>query len=145
MSNKANARVLIADDYEFTRKTLKALIETRPGWQICGEADNGHQAIQKASELRPDVIVLDLRMPVLDGLAAARVITEAMPTVPVLIYTLYVTADLAVEAKKAGIRLIIDKAGTYGKLLTAMESLLSVENRHQVAKSGSMASAATIQ
>jgi DNA-binding NarL/FixJ family response regulator len=142
MSNQANARVLIADDYEFTRKTLKALIETRPGWQICGEADNGHQAIQRASELRPDVIVLDLRMPVLDGLAAARVITEAMPTVPILIYTLYVTADLAVEAKKAGIRLIIDKAGTYGKLLTAMESLLSVENRHQFAKSSSMASAA---
>jgi DNA-binding NarL/FixJ family response regulator len=125
MSNKVNTRVLIADDQEFTRKTLKALIESHPGWQICGEAENGHQAIQKASELQPDLIVLDLSMPLIDGLAAARAIAETMPAVPILIYTLYVTPELAVEAKKAGVRLIVDKAGTREKLLNAMVSLLS--------------------
>jgi DNA-binding NarL/FixJ family response regulator len=125
MSNKVNTRVLIADDQEFTRKTLKALIESHPGWQICGEAENGHQAIQKASELQPDLIVLDLSMPLMDGLAAARAIAETMPAVPILIYTLYVTPELAVEAKKAGVRLIVDKAGTREKLLNAMVSLLS--------------------
>jgi DNA-binding NarL/FixJ family response regulator len=125
MSNKVNTLVLIADDQEFTRKTLKALIESHPGWQICGEAENGHQAIQKASELQPDLIVLDLSMPLIDGLAAARAIAETMPAVPILIYTLYVTPELAVEAKKAGVRLIVDKAGTREKLLNAMVSLLS--------------------
>jgi DNA-binding NarL/FixJ family response regulator len=125
MSNKVNTRVLIAEDQEFTRKTLKALIESHPGWQICGEAENGHQAIQKASELQPDLIVLDLSMPLMDGLAAARAIAETMPAVPILIYTLYVTPELAVEAKKAGVRLIVDKAGTREKLLNAMVSLLS--------------------
>jgi DNA-binding NarL/FixJ family response regulator len=104
---------------------LKALIESHPGWQICGEAENGHQAIQKASELQPDLIVLDLSMPLMDGLAAARAIAETMPAVPILIYTLYVTPELAVEAKKAGVRLIVDKAGTREKLLNAMVSLLS--------------------
>ena len=125
MSNNANTRVLIVDDQEFTRKTLKALIESHPGWQICGEAENGHQAIRKASELQPDLIVLDLSMPLLDGLAAARAIAETMPAVPILIYTLYVTPELAVEARKAGVRLIVDKAGTREKLLNAMVSLLS--------------------
>jgi DNA-binding NarL/FixJ family response regulator len=126
MSNKVNTRVLIAEDQEFTRKTLKALIESHPGWQICGEAENGHQAIQKASELQPDLIVLDLSMPLMDGLAAARAIAETMPAVPILIYTLYVTPELAVEAKKAGVRLIVDKAGTREKLLNAMVSLLRI-------------------
>ena len=125
MSNNANTRVLIVDDQEFTRKTLKALIESHPGWQICGEAENGHQAIRMASELQPDLIVLDLSMPLMDGLAAARAIAETMPAVPILIYTLYVTPELAVEAKKAGVRLIVDKAGTREKLLNAMVSLLS--------------------
>jgi DNA-binding NarL/FixJ family response regulator len=125
MSNKVNTRVLIAEDQEFTRKTLKALIESHPGWQICGEAENGHQAIQKASELQPDLIALDLSMPLMGGLAAARAIAETMPAVPILIYTLYVTPELAVEAKKAGVRLIVDKAGTREKLLNAMVSLLS--------------------
>jgi DNA-binding NarL/FixJ family response regulator len=125
MAEKLNARVLIADDQEFTRKTLKALIESCSGWEICGEASDGSQAVQKATELQPDLVVLDLRMPVTEGLQAARAISTAMPTVPILIYTLFVSPELAVEAKKAGVRQIVDKAGTPGKLLTAMRFLLT--------------------
>jgi DNA-binding NarL/FixJ family response regulator len=124
MSNGLNARVLIADDQEFTRKTLKLLIASCPGWEICGEAVSGEQAVQKASELQPDLVVLDLRMAGISGLQAARVISKAMPTVPILIYTLYISPELAVEAKKAGVRQIVDKAGTPEKLLTAMTYLL---------------------
>ena len=118
-------RVLIADDQEFTRKTLRALIASCSGWEVCGEAADGTQAIQKAIELQPDLVVLDLRMPVVDGLRAARAIFKAMPTVPILIYTLFVSPELAVRAKNAGVRQIVDKAGTPEKLLTAMRVLLS--------------------
>lgn len=141
MSNKLNARILIADDQEAARKALKALIESCLGWDVCGQAENGHQAIEKARELRPDLIVLDLSMPMMDGLTAARAIAAATPGIPVLIYTLYVTPELAVEAKKAGVRLIVDKAGTREKLLTSMTTLLASsgfgagdqEDRQQVA------------
>jgi DNA-binding NarL/FixJ family response regulator len=125
MSNKLNARILIADDQESARKALKALVETCLGWDVCGQAENGREAIEKARELRPDLIVLDLSMPVMDGLAAARAIAQHSPGVPILIYTLYVTPELATEAKKAGVRLIVDKAGTREKLLTAMATLLT--------------------
>jgi two-component system nitrate/nitrite response regulator NarL len=125
MSNKANARILIADDQESTRKALKALVESCPGWEVCAAVEDGGQAIQKASELRPDLIVLDLSMPMMDGLKAARAISKAMPTVPILIYTLHVSPELAVEAKKAGVRQIVDKAGTREKLLTAMTFFLT--------------------
>ena len=125
MSDKLNARILIADDQESARKVLKVLIESCLGLQVCGEAENGRQAIEKARELRPDLIVLDLSMPIVDGLTAARAIAETTPGVPVLIYTLYVTPELATEAKKAGVRLVVDKAGTREKLLTAMTTLLA--------------------
>lgn len=124
MYDKWNARVLIADDQECARRALKALIESSPGWEICGEAENGAETIQKASELQPDMIVVDLRMPVIDGLDAARAISKAMPSVPILIYTLFVSPELAVEARKAGVRQIVDKAGTGEKLLTAMTFFL---------------------
>jgi two-component system, NarL family, nitrate/nitrite response regulator NarL len=125
MSDKMNARILIADDQGSTRRVLTVLIESCLGLEVCGEAENGRQAIEKARELRPDLIVLDLSMPIMDGLAAARAIAEATPGVPVLIYTLYVTPELASEAKKAGVRLVVDKAGTREKLLTAMTTLLA--------------------
>jgi len=125
MSNKSNARILIADDQASMRRVLKALIETRPNWEVCGEAEDGYQAVQKATELQPDLIVLDLSMPVMTGLGAARAISKAMPTVPILIYTMYVSPELAVEAKKAGVQQIVDKAGTREKLLTTMIFLLA--------------------
>jgi DNA-binding NarL/FixJ family response regulator len=125
MSEKPMARILIADDQESTRKVLKALIGTHSGWEVCAEAQNGHEAVQQAAELRPDLIVLDLSMPVMDGLQAARVISRQVPSVPILIYTLYVSPELALEAKKAGVRQVVDKAGTREKLLTTMTLLLS--------------------
>lgn len=125
MLEKTNARILIADDHESTRKTLKALVETCATWRVCGEAENGEQAVQQASELLPDLIVLDLSMPVMDGLTAARAISRALPSVPILIYTLYVSPELATAAKKAGVRQVVDKAGTRGKLLTTMTTLLA--------------------
>jgi two-component system, NarL family, response regulator NreC len=143
MQEKTNARILIADDHESTRKTLKALVETCATWKVCGEAADGEQAVQKASELQPDLIVMDLSMPHVDGLAAARAISSAMPEVPILIYTLYVSPELAVEAKKAGVRQIVDKAGTRGKLLTAMTMMLANSGFHVMERENGSSHAAS--
>ena len=76
------ARILIAEDRESMRKALKALLLTRPHWQVCGEAEDGSEAIKKASQLHPDLIVMDFRMHVLDGLRAANEIFRSTPCVP---------------------------------------------------------------
>ena len=67
-----NLRILIADDHDLLRRGLKALIETHPGWEICGEADSGREAVTKVEELRPDIAILDISMPELNGLEATR-------------------------------------------------------------------------
>ena len=74
-------RILIADDSAKVREMLKALLETRTGWQVCAEAANGLESVEKAAELKPDVIILDLSMPEVDGLQAAVRIAAASPHV----------------------------------------------------------------
>src|SRR6188474_2095486 len=78
-------RLLIADDHGMIRRGVRAAIEARREWEICGEAENGRQAVELAKQLRPDVVVLDLTMPELNGLDAARKIRAALPETQVLI------------------------------------------------------------
>jgi DNA-binding NarL/FixJ family response regulator len=117
-------RILIVDDQEPIRKVLRALIERHANWQVCGEAANGREAIEKARELAPDLIILDLAMPILDGIRAAREISGAMPTLPILMHTMHSTGELALEAKKAGVREVISKGESGEVLLAAIERLL---------------------
>ena len=77
-------RLLIADDNATARKLLRALLETRQSWQVCAEAENGLEAVAQAAELKPDIIILDLAMPLMDGLHAAQTISAASPTTPIL-------------------------------------------------------------
>ena len=115
-------RILIADDHAPLLEMLKALIETHAGWQVCGEAKNGLEAVQKAAELKPDVIILDLSMPGLDGLQAASQISLATPGVPILIYTNHAVSPQAkVEAQKHGVRDIINKTAL-DQLISAVEA-----------------------
>ena len=96
------------------RATLSEMIsQSDPGWQICGEAGNGAEAMKKAIELKPDLVVLDFRMPVLDGFTAARHIREALPKVPILLYTFLEFPPLEKVAKKAGINEVVDKAESH--------------------------------
>ena len=76
-------RVLIADDSPFTRKTLQDLLQTH-GWEVCGQAKDGVDAVKMTVELNPDVVILDLAMPPMDGLTAARQISESLPTIPIV-------------------------------------------------------------
>jgi DNA-binding NarL/FixJ family response regulator len=118
-------RILIADDHSLVRKVLKATLENHSGWQVCGQATNGLEAVQKAAELHPDLIILDFAMPVMDGLRAARRILSASPSVPVLIFTNYYCPTLVEEADSAGVRQVIDKGLAGHELVLAVETLLN--------------------
>jgi DNA-binding NarL/FixJ family response regulator len=118
-------RILITDDHAVVRKMLKLLIETHPGWEVCGEAENGLEAIAKVRELKPDLIIMDLAMPLMDGIRASREISAEMPTVPILMHTLHHSSELELEAKKVGVRRVVAKAQAGEELLNAIEALLN--------------------
>lgn len=117
-------RILIADDHEMMRKVLRNLINSHQGWHVCAEAKNGSEAVMHARELRPDLIVLDLAMPVMDGIKAAREITKSSPDARVIMFTLHASPEVAEQAKQVGVRQVISKAHDSGRLLTAMEQEL---------------------
>lgn len=118
-------RILIADDHSLVRKVLKTTLENHSDWQVCGQATNGLEAVQKAAELHPDLIILDFAMPVMDGLEAARQILSASPSVPILIFTNYYFPSLVLEADLAGVRQVIDKGHAGNELLFAVETMLN--------------------
>ncbi len=116
-------RILIADDHDLIRQGLRKVLEERPGWTVCGEAVTGREAFAKARELRPDVVVLDLGMPELNGLEAARQIRRALPNTEVLILTMHDSERLAREALAAGARGFVLKTDLGDTVVTAVEHL----------------------
>lgn len=116
-------RLLIADDHGMVRRGLRAAIEARTDWEICGEAENGRQAVELAKQLRPDLVVLDLTMPELNGLDAARKIRAALPEVHVLIQTMHDSEALAQEVLAAGARGYLLKNDAPEMLAQAIEAL----------------------
>ena len=118
-------RILVADDSALVRKRLTALLETHAGWKVCGEAENGQEAVAMAAELKPHLIILDLSMPVLDGLRAAREISTIMPALPILMYTQHNYWEIELEAKKFGVRRVVSKGGDAAELFSAIETMLS--------------------
>jgi len=101
------------------RKSLKQLLESNMKWHVCGEAANGLEAVQKAALLTPDVIILDARMPEMDGFEAASQISSATPAVPILMYTDFAVAQ---DTKVVGVRQIINKESPQA-LLSALAAL----------------------
>jgi len=120
-------RILIADGNNVVRKLLKLLIESRPGWTVCGEAIDGEDAQRKARELRPDLIILDLAMSGLNGLLAARELSKLLPSVPILLHTVNNIPAVVAEAKKFGIRRVIGKGGDGEVLLNAIQEELAAK------------------
>jgi DNA-binding NarL/FixJ family response regulator len=104
------AKILIADDSEVMRKIVRSLLSEVEGWVVCGEASNGEEAVGLAQELKPDLIVLDLAMPLLDGLHASAEILKVAPLVPIVLYTFHKTPEIELEAKKAGAKAVISKS-----------------------------------
>jgi DNA-binding NarL/FixJ family response regulator len=115
--------ILIVDDHAVIRRSLRQLFESRSGWEVCGEAVNGRDAIEKARELKPDLIVLDLSMPEMDGLQAARVLKSVMPEVPIILFTNFGQDPfIEREALAVGIRDVVSKANAPG-LVNSVESV----------------------
>jgi DNA-binding NarL/FixJ family response regulator len=117
-------RILIADGSEIVRKLLKLLIESHPGWSVCAEAVDGEEAVRKAQELKPDVVILDLAMEGLNGLLAAREISQSLPSLPILLHTVNNIPAVVAEAKKFGIRRVVGKGQDGAFLIEAIEEEL---------------------
>lgn len=117
-------RILIADDHEMMRRVLRNLINSHSDWQVCAEAKNGSEAVTQARELRPDLIVLDLAMPVMDGMKAAREITQSSPDARVIMFTLHASPEVEKQAKRVGVRQVVSKARDGVRLLKVMEQEL---------------------
>jgi DNA-binding NarL/FixJ family response regulator len=102
-------RVLIVDDNALLRSLLRTCIEKDSEWKVCGNAENGKEAVAKVGELKPDVVILDLQMPVMNGLEAARQIHAMSPQTAMLMFTIHNSPQLLQEARAAGIRDVISK------------------------------------
>ncbi len=117
-------RILIADDHELVRRGLAAELGQTQGWRVAAEAANGQEAVALAAELKPDLIVLDLSMPELNGLAAARRILAAEPAARILILTAHESEQLVREVLAAGAQGYVLKSDAGRVLVTALQSLL---------------------
>jgi DNA-binding NarL/FixJ family response regulator len=111
--------VLIVDDNVSIRRSLRRCIESDGEMTVCGEAENGAIAVEKVRELRPDVVILDLQMPVMNGLQAARAIAEVAPQTAMVMLTLHIHDRLSTEAQAAGIREVLSKTDAVPGLLLA--------------------------
>jgi DNA-binding NarL/FixJ family response regulator len=117
-------KLLIADDHAIVRRGLQVLLEAQPGWEICGDADNGQGAFDLAIQHRPDVAILDYSLPVLNGLEATRRIRVACPKTEVLIYTMHNNEDVVRDVLKAGARGYLLKTEEEGELIRGVRALL---------------------
>jgi DNA-binding NarL/FixJ family response regulator len=118
-------RLLIAEDNPVVRTAMHQLLERAGDWEII-DAENGQEAIAKAQELAPNLIILDLVMPVMDGLAAAREISKLVPQTPLLMHTLHWTPQVELEAQKVGVRKVVPKADS-NELVSAIRHFLNAD------------------
>ena len=116
--------ILIADDHAVVRRGLRALLETQPNWKIVGEADNGRQAVEKAAALNPQVVILDIGMPKLNGLDAAALIFKANPKTRILMLTMHAAETLIQQTLQAGASGYVLKSDAERDLITAIDALL---------------------
>jgi DNA-binding NarL/FixJ family response regulator len=111
--------ILIVDDNAVMRRLVRAHIEAKSDWQICGEAENGRMAVQMVKELRPDVVILDFQMPVMNGLEAARDIARHAPDTAMVMLTMHNSEQLSRDARAAGIKDVLSKSGSVANELMA--------------------------
>ncbi len=117
-------KILIADDKRHIRQELRQLIEGREGWDVCAEAEDGVQAVNRAKQFKPDLVILDLALPELNGFEAADQISNALPGVPILMLTLYASSQVEKEAARVGVQRVISKSTAY-MLVPAIEEALA--------------------
>jgi len=117
-------RILLADDHEIVRRGLKALLLERPEWEVCGEAVTGREAVELATNLQPEIAIIDLMMPDLNGLETTRQICKASPRTQVLIFTMHQNEGLVHDVLEAGARGYLLKTDAERHIIAAIETLL---------------------
>jgi DNA-binding NarL/FixJ family response regulator len=116
-------RILIADDHEVVRQGIRMVLEARPQWEVCGEALDGSEALRMAGELQPDIIIMDITMPVMTGLEATEKLTKYRPETKVLIFTMHESRTLPDSVRRAGGRGYLVKSQAARDLIHALECL----------------------
>jgi DNA-binding NarL/FixJ family response regulator len=116
-------RILVADDHEIVRQGIRALLQIHPGWEVCAEAADGRDAVEKVAQLKPDIVILDIGMPNLNGLNATRQILHHDPQTKVLILTMHESEQVVREVLEVGARGYLLKSDAGCDLVTAVEAL----------------------
>ena len=116
-------RILVADDHDILRRGLKQLLTSHPGWEVCGEARTGREAVSLSEQQKPDIVVIDISMPDLNGLEAARRIRKALPKTQIIILTLHFSDQLVKDIVEAGARGYVMKNDADRDLVIAVEAL----------------------
>jgi DNA-binding NarL/FixJ family response regulator len=116
-------RILVADDHELVRRGIRGLLRGRCGWRVIAEAANGREALEKANKLKPDVVIVDVSMPELDGLQATRQIREATPNTEVVVLTMHESDQMVRRVLEAGARGYVLKSDLAAHLVNAVEDV----------------------
>jgi DNA-binding NarL/FixJ family response regulator len=143
-AGKAAKRILIVDDGPEVRQVIRAVFEARTDYEVCGEASNGAEAIEMALALKPDLLLLDVAMPLLNGVEVASVLNGSMPQMPVVLYTMYNDLLGLSLATAVGARAVISKADGISKLLECLQNLLEPKSQPATEAPTSSASDATL-
>jgi two-component system nitrate/nitrite response regulator NarL len=115
---------LVADDQELVRKRVCSTLTARSDFEVCGEAANGREAVEKFKQLNPDLVILDITMPLMNGLEAARMIHQVSPGTPVLILSVHKSKQLVEEAQRVGVRGYVTKEDAVQHLVQAVDAIL---------------------
>jgi two-component system, NarL family, response regulator NreC len=126
--NATPLRILVADDHDFIRQGTCAVLERQPGWEVCGLAANGREAVARASQLKPDIVVMDMTMPELNGLDAAVQIKRRLPETEIVLLSAHQSEEVIRSAFKAGVKSFIFKTEAHHLLVESVQALA----RHQV-------------
>lgn len=116
--------ILVADDHEVVHQGISLILQARPEWHICGRANNGAEAVQMARELKPDAIIMDVTMPVMNGLEATRKISKLPEVLPVIVFTMHESPGLAESVQAAGGRGLVLKSRAAQDLIEALDQVL---------------------
>jgi DNA-binding NarL/FixJ family response regulator len=122
-------RVLLVDDNSAVRSLVRQVFELEPEFEVSGEAENGQDAIEKAKDLKPDLVILDLSMPVMTGLDAAPLIRDLLPATAIILFTVQGGNEVERLARAAGIHAVVSKNEAASKLVLEAQSLLAIDQQ----------------
>ena len=119
-------QILVADDHRLMRECVRTILSDNPDWEVCGEAKNGQETVEKVRKLKPDLVILDISMPILTGVAAAHQIRQIAPETKIIILTMHESHHLDLIARQAGADEVVTKRMAMSALKIGIDSLFDV-------------------